>query len=154
MTFLLFDFFILFFLKGSAQPPPLLWLLPSPLTRVLVWAFLLVPLAQPSFLETFLRLSTFPATSRSCLLLLPAGLRRRMQLLPTPHQPWTISFLSMQNEPHVPLLFPQMLTPVGRLLPVDAAGSYRMPISRDEDILACVCLCEVMAEPLPHALCA
>lgn len=113
MAFLLFECFCLFsFLEGTPQPPPLLGLPPAP-SRALVWAFLLVPLAQPSLLETFLRLSPFPAT---CLLL-PAGLRSLEQLLPT--QPATLTpcrpspFLCKFKEPDFLLLSFLRPTPVG-----------------------------------------
>ena len=55
MSFLLFNFF---FLRDSSGPTTSL-ALPLPLTRVLVWAFLLVLLAQPSLLETFLSFRHF-----------------------------------------------------------------------------------------------
>lgn len=66
---------------SSAPTAPLA--LPLPLSRGLVWAFLLGPLAQPSLLETFLSLSPFPAT---CLLL-PAGLGSHQRLRPHTRPP-------------------------------------------------------------------
>lgn len=131
MTFLLFDFF--FF--GRDSPASTVSLaLPLPLTSVLVWAFLLVPLAQPSLLETFLRLSPFPAT---CLLL-PAGPRSQEQLLPHTQPPRLpsrqSSFLCKFKEPT------SSFSPSKRphLLVVPCSGLCGLP--QEEDVLACVCV--------------
>ena len=72
------------FCRDSSTPTAPL-ALPLPLSRVPAWAFLLGPLARPSLLETFLRLSPFPATC--LLLLLPAGLGSHQRLHPHTRPP-------------------------------------------------------------------
>ena len=120
------SFFVcLVFWKGLPSPRRFLGSSPPPPSRALVWAFLLVPLAQPSLLETFLRLSPFPAT---CLLL-PAGLRSLEQLLPT--HPATLTpcrpspFLCKFKEPDFLLLSFLRPTPVGGSSLLDCADAGR-----------------------------
>jgi hypothetical protein len=98
---------------------------PSPLTRALVWAFILAPFAQPSLLETFLRLSPFPATSRPSGLL-PARLRSNTQIFPPNTQSPGLPVGDANLESYFFIFF-QVSTPVGHSLPLDVAGSPRTP---------------------------